>query len=493
MTLTAIARHAAERPGAPAAVSNGRAVSYGQLQRWVTGFARALAAHGLPPRARVAIECGEQLLHLVLMLACERLGACTLSLVTADFASPLPFLAEFDLVVTEQMAAKTAARRFQPLEQQWVNAVMAQGAEQDAPPPPLAPDHPVRLVRTSGTTGTPKQILLTHRIIEARINSWRRLYGVSPGDRHFIASPFTVNAMYWQAAVALRAGGSVAFEDRTGLAQALPSLGVSHVVLMPLLLGELFEGIGPDFAKPPRLTVLSIGGQVSPVLRRRLLDRLATRFVEVYSSNEAGNIAVIEGDAPAPVAAVLPGVAVEIVGSDGAILPHGQEGEIRVRTPYMADEIAGGAAATTRLSRGRWFHPGDVGVLHGEGRLEVRGRSDELMNIGGAKILPGRIEDTVRAGTSVSDVALCMIRNDDGIDEVWVAVCLPGEIDDGWLEQLRPFFGKFRHGTGNLVRLAEIPRTVTGKVKREELRRAVAEAVTAGRGRRRAWADARGP
>jgi acyl-coenzyme A synthetase/AMP-(fatty) acid ligase len=487
VTSTAIARHAAARPGAPAAVNNGYIVTYGELHRWVSGFARAIAALGLPPRAKVAIECQDQFLHLMLMLACERLGASTLSLMATDFSHPMPPLADLDLSLSEDKASRTVGRRCHPITLDWVEAAMAQDAE-----PPAAPfgsyanDDPVRLVHTSGTTGAAKRVVLTHRMVEQRIESWRGLYRAAPGDRHFIGSPFAVNSMYWQAAVALRLGGSVAIQRHAASIEALGALGISHIVLMPLLLDGLLERSGPGAAKPPGLTLLTIGGRVAPELRRRALDRLATRLIEVYSTNEAGNIAVSEGNAPR--AAVLPGVEVEIVGSRGEALPRGTEGEIRVRAPYMVDGIAGDPAATARAFKDGWLHPGDVGILDSEGRLEVLGRGDDMINVGGVKILPERVEDQVHARTAVSDVALCSIRGAGGSDEVWAAVCCPGDVDDGLIEKLRPFFGQFPEAWANLVQLAAIPRTDTGKVKRNELRHAVAEAVAAGRGRRAAWA-----
>jgi len=290
--------------------------------------------------------------------------------------------------------------------------------------------------------------------------------------------------MFWQAAVALGAGASVAFETRSGLAESVAADGISHVVLMPMLLRDLVERAGMAPPGPSRPTVVSIGGRVPPELRRRALDRVAKRLVEVYSSNEAGNIATIEGDAPGPAATVLPGVEVEIVDERGAPLPPGQEGEIRVRTPYMIDGFHGDPAATARMFKGGWFHPGDRGVLRAPERLEVLGRADELMNVGGIKVLPGDIEDVIRRGGKVSDAGVCMVRNADGIDEVWVAVCFAPGADAAAVERLRPTFRDFPFGPANLVPLNAIPRTDTGKIKRAELRRAVEEALNAGRGSR---------
>jgi acyl-CoA synthetase (AMP-forming)/AMP-acid ligase II len=481
MTVAALARHAAERPDAPAAIVNGRIHAYRDLHRHIGAFSGAIAALDLPPRATVAIECHDPLLHLILMLACEQLGACTLSLAAPDLARPLPLLAELDLLISEQ-ASQTAARRTQRVTRAWIEAAIAAGIDyRGSPPAPYAPDDAVRLVRTSGTTGTPKLIRLTHRVVEARIESWRQLYRASAGDRHFIASTFAVNAMYWQAAVALRLGGSVAFETRTGLAEALAATEPSHVVLLPILLGTLLERIGPEFAKPARLTLLCIGGRVAPGLRRQACERLATRLAEVYSSNEAGNIAVTEDDDPR--ATVLPEVEVEIVGARGKPVRRGRAGTIRVRTPYMIDGIAGDAEATAQLFKDGWFHPGDAGLRTADGLLEVLGRADELMNLGGVKVQPGEIEDVVRAGAPVSDAAACLVRGDDGSDAVWIAVCFGGDMDGELVEKIRPAFRDFPYGPANLVQLPAIPRTETGKVKRDELRRVVAEALQAGRGR----------
>ena len=137
--------------------------------------------------------------------------------------------------------------------------------------------------------------------------------------------------------------------------------------------------------------------------------------------------------------------------------------------------------ATARMFRDVWFYPGDLGILHAPGRLEVIGREDDLLNIGGRKILPEELEDRIRERAAVGDVGVCALPNTDGIDEVWVAVVYDAPDDRDIRIRLRPAFVDFIYGHAHLVKLAAVPRTATGKIKRADLRAAILAAGKSGR------------
>lgn len=90
MTDAAILLQAAERPAATAVINNGSAIPYAALAKAMTQFANALHALGLRPGQMAAIECRDQYLHLLLLLAAERLGVATVSFVARELATTAP-------------------------------------------------------------------------------------------------------------------------------------------------------------------------------------------------------------------------------------------------------------------------------------------------------------------------------------------------------------------------------------------------------------------
>ena len=338
---------------------------------------------------------------------------------------------------------------------------------------------PIFLQRTSGTTGTPKRLLVRRRAYEGRIVSWTRILDIAEGHHVLIALPFTFASAYWQTAIALRVGATIVFESRIALPEALILHRIDCATLMPLQVRETVDHPPANAVRLPGLTMVTIGGHIARALRSRAMDMVAGRLREVYSANEIGNIAVIETDADPATGSLCPGVRVEIVDGRDQVVPPGQVGRIRARTDYMTDGYLDDPETTARLFKEGWFYPGDVGVLREANQLQVLGREDELLNVGGHKVMPADLEDVIRQRTKVDDVAVCTLPNADGVEEVWVAAVYDGPDERDLKARLAPGFVGYPFGIAHLIKLARIPRTETRKIKRAELRQAVIDAAHA--------------
>lgn len=164
---------------------------------------------------------------------------------------------------------------------------------------------------------------------------------------------------------------------------------------------------------------------------------------------------------------VFPGVCVEIVDEADRPVPAGQPGRIRIRTGTMVDGYLGDPEATRRMFRGGWFYPGDLGIVPERGRLIVLGREDELLNIGGRKVRPEDIEDSIRAHASVADVGVCTLRDPQGGDQLWIGVVHTTVNDNTLLEHIECIIRYIKvGGFVGVVNLLSIPRTATGKIQR---------------------------
>jgi acyl-CoA synthetase (AMP-forming)/AMP-acid ligase II len=478
MTIAALVRHAAARPDAVAVIHNGARIAYPALARALAQVIQALRALGLRPGDTAAIECTDAYGQLLLILACQGLGVATAAFHAGELLAPrpLPLLAQVDIVLTEQPGRVAGAKRVHAIGRSWLDNILASPVA-PIPAPPNGADDPIFFQRTSGTTGSPKRLLVRRRNFEGRIASWTRIDEIGAGHRVLIAIPFTLASAYWQSAMALRAGATIVFENRIAPAEALMLHRIDRVTMVPLMLREMLDRLPKHFVRWPGLAITTIGGRVPPALRRRALDVVAARLREVYSGNEAGNIAVIETDAVAPIGTLCPGATVEIVDEQDRVLGLGKPGRIRVRTDYMADGYLDDPETTQRMFRGGWFHPGDMGILHEARRLEVLGRDDEMLNIGGHKVMPADLEETIRARVAVADLGVCAVPNAEGIDEIWVAAVYDAPDDRDIMARLKPGFVDYPFGGVHLVKLDRIPRTETGKIKRGELRQAVIAAA----------------
>ena len=468
MTADYVAFHAAERPKAVAAVVQGRAVTYPELRDDVHRFAAALRGLGLARGARVAVQCADPYCHWLILLAAEALGLVTLSLADGEDPESAALQVGFDFVLWQQIPPH--ALRAHHASADWLTRVRAAPVIEATALWPVGPEDPLRISRTSGTTGEQKNLLATRRILESQIYRWTAFYAVVPGSRCLFHLPFGVASSYTLSLAVARAGATLVFETRVPALQAIAANAITHMLVMPFSLERMIEAVPDSFTKPACLRLISLGGKIPPVLRQKVMARLAIELSDNFGCNEVGTIAARNSNDPTAYFTVRPGMQVEIVDDRDQPLLHGQMGKIRVRSPHMFSEYLNDPQASARMFKGGWFYPGDQCVLHAPRHIEVIGRNDEMLNIGGAKFMPGEVEAALRALAGGDDVAISTLPNADGVEEICIAVT--GERIE---QRVRDFAPVLRGLPGriHLLPLPAIPRTESGKVRRDRLREAL--------------------
>jgi acyl-coenzyme A synthetase/AMP-(fatty) acid ligase len=482
MSFDYIAFHAAERPRAVALVSGGREITYAQFRDGISNLTRALHALGRPRGSSVAVASDDIHIHWLLLLACERLGLVSASFPGQDGRSWLPLLARTDFIFYEPgflPEAEVAAlgKPHQALTRDWLAAALALTGDDAAADAPAVGDEPVRLVRTSGTTGSAKRLHMTRSMLELWIGRWIWYPGLGRQSRLLLTLPANAAGGYAQAAACLRAGGTAVGETLTSpadAARAIADHAITHVTLLPIHLKQVLDELPTGFRRPPSLTVTSFGASISPTLRERALACLATELSDLYGCNEVGFICAARSTAGEAAGAVLPGVTVEVVDDHERPLPLGQAGRIRAKTPCMAAGYIDDPEATARMFRDGWFYPGDVGVLTGPRHLRVIGRGDHILNIGGGKFAPELLEEQVLLHAPVGDVGICALPNALGVEELHVGVARASSDDQAVLTGVTRAFRDVAIGQFHVTRLPAIPRNVTGKIQRDELKRTIA-------------------
>jgi acyl-CoA synthetase (AMP-forming)/AMP-acid ligase II len=480
MTAEYIAFHALERPDAVALIDDGQPITYAAFDRDLRKLTKAAAELGIRRGGSVAVGADDLYTHWLLLLAFERLGIATVSFNSTEGPDQRELLAGVDLIVAEPHFQGIATLRHHAITREWRDQILAGDDTPDHPLPPRAPSDSVRILRTSGTTGTQKRILHPRSLHDAWVTRWIAMTGLSHRTRLLLAMPLSVNGMYACATACLRVGGTVvsaAMPEAFDIARTIAECGINRIILAPIQIGRVLDVLPPGFVKPASLTLCSFGAAVSSALRRRALDRLATEVVDMYGSNEAGFIASTSTSRDDGISSIWPGVRVEIVDDRDRPLPRGEAGRIRVRTPDMVQGYLDDTEATRRMFRDGWFYPGDVGILRGSLELQILGRGDDLLNFGGRKLPPEALEQAILKAVTVGDVGVCSVRNADGIEEVLIAlVDVQGDERD-LLERMTSALAPFRAGGFRATKLPAIPRNANGKIQRDRLRSAILETL----------------
>jgi len=482
MTTTAdyIAFHATERPDAVALVHQGRGITFATWSLDLLKLTRAVANLEVRPGGAVAVGADDLYTHWLLLLAFERLGIATTSFLSVETKASVQLLADVDLVLSEPHFPAVGARRHHAITAEWLAQALALEPEDDEPALPCSAGDPLRILRTSGTTGSPKRIAHWRALHDAWAMGWIVMMGLGRHTRLLLTMSFSVNGMYACATACLRTGGTVVAADMRNardLVRAIADHRINAVILVPFQLGQVLDALPPGFEKPPDLAIYSFGAAVSSVLRRRALDHLATELLDIYGTNETGVIAWIGASRDDGSGTLWPGVRVEIVDDRDIALPRGQIGRIRAQTPHMVQAYLGDPEATRRMFRDGWFYPGDLGILHGPGRLQILGRGDDLLNFGGRKIPAETLEQAIMKRVTLGDVAVCSIPNAAGIEALFVGVTDVGDDDRELLHRLNDALGPFQLGQFYVVKLPRIPRNANGKIQRDLLKRAVVGAT----------------
>ena len=462
-----IRAHAERTPDAPAYLRTRHGTySYRRYDAMLDTIAwRALNA-GLVPGQRVALSFEREFPFLAVLLALARVGIAS---VRADAPGQ-----RCDAYVVSRGGGAAPAGPTLRVDASWFEPT----SESRPAPMRQGGDLECHRFMTSGTTGSPKVVAMTHDDVVARIE--RRLGAAALPEPPRMLSMVPVRASYgFQASLAaLWSGGAlvepVKIEE---LAGEIDRHRVTWLVAPPGVLAPLVSHLGPAQAPFPSLERLEVSGSVlSEHLAELAAARVCRNVIVMYGSTETGIVAQapfaeLAGVKDA-VGRVLRGVDVEIVDERGQPLPPGADGILRVRAPGGARRYEDDDAATPAFRDG-WFYSGDLGMLAADGTLVVRGRADERLNVGGSKITPEEVESVVMKLPGIDDVAAFTIGSPAGIDRVALAI-VAGPAFDFQVFKARCGEELGMFSPGLVLRMQAIPRNANGKVERASLQRLAA-------------------
>ena len=468
-----ILRHAQKRPTAIAAYDSERAIRYADFAADIDIVSRRLASLHLVPDGLAAICLQQPYLHWVVLIALWRHGIMSITANIPAVVQSLPHFGTRVIFADNDDVPDFDARRIN-VDASWLQTDDSLPAFNE---PVLAPVHGLRLVLSSGTTGTAKQVILTRAVLDARLDRVRRnpRFDTSIVFRSLVS---VASVEFLFAVGAWAAGGAVDFSTEP-LQDALAkgSLKANLVFMNTAQLCKLVNALPAD-AKPHRSLIVLAGGSIVPKeVSRKAHQRLAGMLMILYGSTEAGIVAInpnpLEYADPGVCGFVVPDMKVELINEAGHPVGAGATGEVRIHSTSCISAFKDDADGTRDCFKDGWFYPGDLGKMSSNGVLSIVGRKDEMINIGGAKIAPATIEHALLACPGVKEVAAFTVPDADGVERLWAAVVKDEGYAQDALEAAWARFDVAAWGRLNLIYFDAIPRNGMGKTMRPELVAAV--------------------
>ena len=342
------------------------------------------------------------------------------------------------------------------------------------------------LLFTSGTTGQPKGVGLTHRNIAANlhallVDTWH----MSAEDRLLHAlPPHHLHGLGLGLYGTLYVGNTAVLLDRFDPAVVLTALAQQRISVfmgVPTMYHRMVERmpeLAGDVSYASMRVFISGSAPLSPETFRRFEALSGFRIVERYGLTETAinTSNPLDGERrPGTVGPALPGVEVGIFDPQSKQpLSPGETGEIWVRGPNVFSGYWNNPQATAAAFCDNWFRTGDLGVLSADNYLTINGRMKELIIVGGTNVTPGEVEAVLETRAGVRECAVAGVPDADLGEKVAAFIVPQADQDTATLEtrlRERAEQDLAPYKRPRLYRfLAEIPRNSMGKVERGKLK-----------------------
>jgi long-chain acyl-CoA synthetase len=498
-----MALHARRHPAKPALICNDVVLTWGDFDRRQNRVANALAKLGVGRGDKVGILTDNSNDAICAYFGTLKVGAAVASLptiVTADsLATMINDCAAKVLIVSDGYLDRIDGIRDQINVADNAFVAMGKGADgwQDfdawiaaasdsAPPICNRPDDDACLIYSSGTTGVPKGIVLTHycRINHAYLMSAEQRFNT---DSVFIVTTALHSNTAWTLLLCAFLYGATSvimpkFEAEEWCRLVERWKGTA-TVMVPAQYQAILDGEGVKTRDLSSLkTLATVGSHMREGIKRRMLETFPCGYYEVYGLTEGFATIVRPEDLPAKIVSVgraMLGNDIRIIDDDGNEVPLGEAGEIIGHSPilmkgYHNNPEQTEAAIWREPGTSRTFlRSGDVGRLDEDGFLYLLDRKKDMIVSGGYNVFPADIERVLGAHPDVYDLTVIGIPHERW-GETPLALIVPTPDATPDLEAMRAWanerLGKHQRIAAIEIR-DELPRNPAGKVMKAELRK----------------------
>jgi acyl-coenzyme A synthetase/AMP-(fatty) acid ligase len=251
--------------------------------------------------------------------------------------------------------------------------------------------------------------------------------------------------------------------------------------LTPILCKNILGRLKPDNLRRDDIALYLGGGFVPFNLVERLKSIVSQNITVIYASTEIVSYSmssrVTTQDDVNWLTSARDRIS-QVVDQDGNECPVGREGELRIlRTTIDATSYLNDEEASSRFFRGDYFYPGDMAVRRSDGRIRILGRVADVLNWHGRKVAVAPLEQEIQRALSVDDVCLFSRLNDEGKEQLVIAIQTGRSLRQSDIESIARRFSGFE--VVSVATMKSFPRAETGmnKVKRAELRRMIFDQI----------------
>jgi len=494
-----LAHHAMRTPEKAVTVFEGETTTYGAMADRAAQLAGGLAERGVGRGDVVALlsyNCPE---FLVTIFAANYLGAIAMPINWRLAAPEVRFILEHSsarALVCDGALVELANQATEGVDAPLARLCLSPTAVPGWTPladvlshpartghVPAGPDDIHRLMYTSGTTGRPKGVMISHANL-----AWKNLahiveFGFTSDDLGLVCGPmYHVGALDLTTTSLIAAGATVIIHrtfDAGLVVDELERSQVTTVWLAPAMVNAIMALPNIERRDLSSVRVVINGGEKMPV---PLIERLQRTFPSAWFADAYGLTETVSGDTFLDRASMISKLGsvgrpclylqLDIWDQSGLSVPAGERGEIVMRGPKVFPGYWRDPDATAEAFAGGWFHTGDVGVRDDDGYLYIVDRFKDMIVSGGENIASSEIERVLYEHDAVLEAA-AVGRADEQWGEVPVAFVVLRQdgtaTADELLDHCRVHLARFKVPKA-LTFLEALPRNPSGKVLKRELR-----------------------
>jgi acyl-CoA synthetase (AMP-forming)/AMP-acid ligase II len=494
-----LAHHAERSPERAITVFDGRATTYGEMASRAAALATGLHQRGVRPGQVVGLlsyNCPE---FLEAVFAANYLGAIVMPINWRLAAPEVRYILEHSearALVCDDALVDLATDATKDLDPGLLKVCIAPGARDGwiaiadlrsgasvLDPFPTEADDTHRLMYTSGTTGRPKGVMLSHANL-----AWKNLahlieFGFNVDDLGLACGPlYHVGALDLTTTTLIAAGATTIIHsafDASAVVDEIERSRVTTVWLAPAMVNAIMALPEVEKRDLSSVRVIINGGEKMPI---PLIERIQRTFPSAWFADAYGLTETVSGDTfldrdnlvtkLGSVGRPCVYLELEVWDEKGHPVAAGQRGEIVLRGPKVFKGYWRDAEATLRAFAGGWFHTGDIGVLDDDGYLFIVDRLKDMIVSGGENIAGSEVERVLYENDAVLEAAV-VGRPDERWGEVPVAFVVLRTGHSATAEEL------IAHCAGQLAKykvpkdvtfLDALPRNPSGKVLKRDLR-----------------------
>lgn len=492
-------RHCTQQPNWPALYEGEISLSYSQLRQASIELAEQLSQDGVRAGDRVMLVAENCRLLVAALLAVSRLDAWAVVINARLSPAEIENIRQhcgarrllFSSAISADAAQHAAQARAEPREHPLLGGYHLGPLNPDCQPEPVHADNAQQvaaMIYTTGTTGNPKGVMLTHRNLlfvasmgchMRKLTSADRIYAVLPISHVFGLASVCLATLY--------SGSSLQLAARFDAQEVIRALREDHISILlgvPAMFARMLEVASQQDIPllAPALRFMYAGGApldltLKSAVERRLNSALHNGYGLTESSPTISQTRIDEQRDDTSVGRPIPGIEIRLLDKQGSTVAQGEIGELLVRGPNVMKGYYRAPEQTAQvLSAEGWLNTGDLAREDSDGALFIVGRSKELIIRSGFNVYPPEVEAVLNSfpGVVLSAVVGLSVA---GNEEV-IAFIQPSDPDGFDKHALQAFVGKhlspYKRPSQTHV-LSSLPAAASGKILKHKLKAMAAE------------------